>query len=324
MNIPADKQESTGTRNAVCPVVDARQIRSVLADADYTVARYGRGYEHLKGRSGRDFANIEFALRYLPVAHDGERHIYLRNLASKQLQSTSEALKNGRQRYSDLAAEVFLTRRKFDLVADIAEPIVAAMVKDLSGVEVKVSPSLIFDPSASLRKRRLLDQEIGRITAEMRKALPDADDDQIGTNLMFAVLANDASQGLLLANLAKILTDNAGRAFSQIAWPVLPIETGIRFIERIASCPVQHGRHALAAGTVLRSDMSALTRDGDAATLFGIGRHMCLGRGFFLAFWRDLMTTLAQLPIRVVKVESGPTLNRVFAIPQYVFVEVSE
>lgn len=309
-------------RAGSCPVSRGADVRAVLGGEEYAVAQYGRGYAELKARSGHDFANIAFALAYLPLAHDGERHQYLRERASRHLQARNEVLKGTRQRLASLAAGVFAQGGRIDLVRDLADPIVAGMVRDLSDVEVEMSPSLIFDPATSLRKRRMLDGEIGRIVAQLQKHDPQADNDAIGIKLAFAILANDATKGMILANLAKIVSANIGKRLSGIDWPSQPAETGIRFIERIATCPVQHDGAVLPAGTVMRADFDALSRDGDAASLFGVGRHVCLGRGFFWAFWRDLMAALGGLPGRVTSVDTGPSSNRVFAIPDYVYVEV--
>ncbi len=301
----------------------ADEVRSVLGNEDCAVAAYGRGYEVLKLRSEHDFSNIEFALNYLPVAHDGARHVFLRDRASKYLQSKNDVLKGTRTRLVAQAAAVFAKNGRIDLVREVADPIVAGMIKDLSGMKIDTSPSLIFDPSTSLRKRRMLNDELGRLIAQLRQNNPQADDDDIGISLAFAVLANDASKGLILANLSKILSDNVGKRLVEIKWPALPIETGIRFIDRIARCPVQHRGVAVPKDAVLRAAFGALSHDGDATSLFGVGRHVCLGRGFFWAFWRDFVSALGRLTAKVVAVDIGPSSNRVFAIPDHVFVEVA-
>ena len=68
----------------------------MLSGGDFGVAQYGRGYAVLKDRSSHDFSNIEFALQYLPVAHDGQRHVFLRDLSSRYLQSRNEVLRTAR------------------------------------------------------------------------------------------------------------------------------------------------------------------------------------------------------------------------------------
>ena len=247
----------------------------------------------------------------------------LRDASSRHLQTINESLKIARLALADWAAGVFATTGRINLVADVSERLIRKMVTDLSGAEIRLSPSLIFDPATSLRKRRELDAELGRIIAALRRKNPASDDDEIGMLLSFAVLANDASQGILMANLTKTLAENISVRFDHIDWPQKPTEAGIRFIERIATCPVEIGGRKLAAGSVVRAEMQGATRDGDAALLFGIGRHVCLGRGFFWAFWRDLVAALAKLPVKVATIDIGPTSNRVFPIPDYVWIEVT-
>ena len=76
-------------------------------------------------------------------------------------------------------------------------------------------------------------------------------------------------------------------------------------------------------GTVFRTEMGTFSQDNDPVSLFGLGRHVCLGRGFFWAFWRDLVAAFASLKCHVANIETGPTSNRVFTIPDYVRVEVA-
>ena len=307
----------------ICPVARADLAREVLSGGDFGVAQYGRGYAGLKERSSHDFSNIEFALQYLPVAHDGQRHVFLRDLSSKYLQSRNEVMRAARQNLSEAAAKAFEKGGRIDLVADVVEPIVTGFIKVLSDVDLELSPSLIFDPASSLRKRQMLNVEIGRIVSEMQCQFPDICPDEIGIKLAFAILANDASKGLILSNLVKIFTENLGKDFSKIEWPQQPTESGILFIDRIAKCPVEHGGASYPMGTVFRTEMGTFSQDNDPVSLFGLGRHVCLGRGFFWAFWRDLGAALASLKCHVANIETGLTSNRVFTIPDYVRVEVS-
>jgi cytochrome P450 len=305
-----------------CPVTHGAGIRRVMGDPQFTVAPYGRGYESLRRRNAHRFPHIEFALNYLPVAHDGPRHAELRDMASRYFQSRNEAMKACRQQLARDAAAVFRQGGRIDLLRDIVDPAVEAMVRELSGVRSELSPSLIFDPATSLRKRREIDAELGRLIAQLLAADPDGGEDSAGIRLIFAVLVNDASRGMLSSNLAAILTAGRGKRLSEIDWPPQPVETGIRFIDRCAAGPTELDGVLWPAGTVFRNEFNALSREGDTATLFGIGRHVCLGRGFFWAYWRDLTSALAALGSRVLAADIGPVTDRVFAIPDFAVVEV--
>lgn len=300
----------------------AELSREIIASSDYGVAPYGRGYSELTRRTGHEFPGIDYALNYLPIAHDGERHVFLRELAADFLKRNTGVLRDARLRLVPEAVGAFTRTGSMDLMADVIRPMVEALVFDLTGVRGAENLTAVFNRALSLRKRQALDTLFTTIEGDLRTANPGFGDDEIGMRIAFAILGVDATIGLLSQNIIHVLSAHIGKRLCEMPWPLSPEKTSVLTIERTAKCPMAHDGQTLPTGTDFRVDMELAISTGDSAAMFGLGRHLCLGRGFATALWRDVSVGLSGLASRVVSINVGPTVNRIVAIPQFVIIEV--
>lgn len=294
----------------------------VFTSPNFGVAPYGRGYADLAARTGRKFAGIEFALEYLPIAHDGERHAFLRDYASKYLQSKNAILRESRQARTLEHAQVFDSPGSYDLVLELISPLVADIIFDLTSVRFEISPSTIMSRALSLRKRQALDAEIARIKAQIEILVPGADRDEIGIRVAFAILGNDATMGMLANNLFDVFNDHPSVPLCDIEWPQQPNLTAITTIDRASKCPFYNGGTDVPADATVRMWIELAMEAGDAMVMFGAGAHVCLGKGFALALWRDLTKALQSKSTAVKSIVKGPQTNRMFELPDSMAIEV--
>jgi cytochrome P450 len=288
-------------------VTDAGQALALLQSPHLEVAHYERSYEELQERSGHAFENLLFAYRHVPLCLNGAEH--------REARRRSAAFLNGRKPVAaaailSLVEDSFVlleSRSEVDLAAEVLEPLVTRLLLSVVGVDERAlsakPTATIFDRLLGLRKRLRLEQEVSLLRAAIRDALqPDALPEDVGLLLALCILGQDALFGTVGESLFQILKAQAGRKLSEMEFPPAPTHTGVPYVERTVTHPIEIAGLALQPGSRLRLMLQSFsyTEDPDDRTrLFGAGVHSCLGRPLSLDLWGKITKRLSQIERRV-------------------------
>jgi hypothetical protein len=314
-------------------VSDPRDAKSLLTTPHLRVVAFGDAYGELERRTAHSFPNLLFAFRHVPLCLNGSDHRDARRRIADFLSRRRAGFAAAVPGMVDRHFAVLDRQSDVDLMDDVLNPLVAEFIGALT--ETKITDggsirraSLIFDRMLGLKKRLQLEEEIGSIRAMIRQS-PGADlsEEDEGLRLALFVLGHDALLGTLGENLYQILKANSKRRLDEIAFPAIPVETGVPYVERVVAEPFEHAGIAFSRGERIRVLMQGLVYSAEAedrARMFGVGLHACLGRQMSLDIWARITAKLSKTR-RTVEILSYAmrTGDYVFTCPSLLLIRVS-
>jgi cytochrome P450 len=289
-------------------VSDPADVEAILQSRSFDVVTLHTAYESFQNISSQPFPNIIFALRHIPLGLNDEAHRDIRRRMAELIARRRGAVSVAVPGLVDKWFGPIETREEVDLVGEVLAPMVTEFIALVTGVDAAGIPdcrraSMIFDRMIGLRTRHELEQEVGALRTAIRSSLaPGAADVEEGLRLALFALGNDALIGTIGESLHRIFEANPGVALNAIQFPDWPVETGVPFVERVATEAFEIGGAVLSCGERVRVMMQSFAYSPDPADrerIFGAGVHSCLGRQMSVELWRAIVARLSRMHVSV-------------------------
>lgn len=302
-------------------IADPDLCRDMLASPHLDPAPAVEHYRDMPNSLAVQFESVAFAFDHIPLCLSGEEHTALRRRASEHIAARRGAIQNWMTTRMPLFAAPFQTPGQFDVARQVVEPMVREFIGviadvDLTGRDEIETGSLIFDKSISMSRRIRLAEDMESLQQHIRAALgPDADDDEVGMRLGLVVVGHDATVGTFSESLSRIFADAAGKCLNELEFPKFAPQTGVPFVERIATSPFSAAGIDFETGARLRIVLQTYSQSPPDThhRFFGAGAHACLGRPVSTDLWKAFTGVLAELSTRVA------LLSYELAADNYVF-----
>ena len=285
-----------------------------------------------KQREGYAFPNLLFAFRYIPMCLNEADHRLARRRIAEYLAERRGVVTAAIPGIVENRIGILRKDGDVEVMRTIVDPIVKDVLGELNGVQPADrgsvrSASAIFDRMMGLKRRRALDNDLGKIRMLISRTLgATATEDDIGYRLALFVLGYDALAGTIGETLHHLFVANAGKKLSEIVYPAMPLETGVPFVERIAAEFFEHRGVSIAKGDRLRILLQSFQYAPDPADrvrMFGVGLHACLGRQLSLDLWARIAGQLSRIENRVeVLAHAFRTEDYIFTCPDKLLVAV--
>jgi cytochrome P450 len=199
-----------------------------------------------------------------------------------------------------------------DLLSEVLLPLIDAIMALLLGIDAESLWRFrrvpgIFDRMIGLRRRKELELEVGIARSALASQREDADP-------LFTLMAlgHDALLGTIGESLHRLIAADPGRRLSEIAYPAVPIETGVPYVERVVKQAFELDGNSFRGGDRIRILMQAFAYSGSEQSrlhMFGVGPHACIGRQLSLDLWSRITAVLAQVRRRAEVVKHALRTN---------------
>jgi hypothetical protein len=269
-------------------------------------ATYSDDYALLEKRLEIDFSNVLLAFFHIPMCLHGEEHRNARRRVAEHLASRASDLSAGMIESLRVHLHPLQQEGEVEVVQQVLEPLILSVTEKITDIPAVIAAdcrtvSTIFDKSIGPRKRQRIDAELGRMRAAIISKLgPSTSDEAVGLRLALAILGRDTLLGTLGESLYSIIAANQGRRLNEINYPPVPPETGVPYIERVAVKPFCDEETLFKTGDRLRICLQAFVYSKtprDQARIFGVGSHLCLGKGLSLDLWNGITCALRKIPL---------------------------
>ena len=206
----------------------------------------------------------------------------------------------GVDRTLDTVVPRLVPGERIEVMAEIVAPLIRTVLGGIAGVQLGEdvpldSISIVFDRLIGTRKRQKIEQALRRVADGLRAApgWDKSDEEEAGVLALF-VLGNDALRERSAKASTSCSGTEPGRRFSDIDYPEIPTETGVPYVERIAEEAFEQGGQRFEPGARIRVYLQAFAyaEEADAADIFGVGAHSCLGKPLSIDVWRRLTARL--------------------------------
>lgn len=287
-------------------ITDPGSCERLLTSPDTRPVGYSENYAALEQRLGVDFSNALLALLHIPMCLHEEAHQKARRRVGEHLAARRFDLSASMTKSLAVNLEPLRKQGELEIVSQVLEPLVLGVAEALTDVPPAVAAecrtvSTLFDKSIGPRKRRRIDMELGLMRdAIISKLGPDTPEDAVGLRLALAVLGRDTLVGTIGSSLYSILSANPGRRLNEIAYPKMPPETGVPFIEPIAVTAFPDQGAQINSGDRLRiyyQTFAYSESPEDRPKMFGVGGHLCMGKALSLDLWGGVTSALGEIPL---------------------------
>lgn len=314
-------------------VVNPAHCKDLIASNALRPATYAEDYQALQARLGIDFSSMAVAFDSIPLCQHAAPHERARRRVSEFLAGRKTALN---ARVPQAVSEYFDVMRRagrVELMSATVNPLVLDIIATVAGIDIACaadsqSASVVFDRSIGVGKRRRIAEEIAILRERIAKYLGgNASDEDVGLRLALLILGRDALTGTLGESLCRLFEQNPGRRLSDIAYPELPPDTGVPWVERIAVTPLHFAGCDFRQGDRIRIFLQSFVYSDEPRSqtrFFGAGAHACLGRPLSLEVWNAIVAVLSGIPLRVELLSYAPrTSDYVFTCPETLEVELT-
>jgi hypothetical protein len=301
-------------------------VVELLRDERLIVPNVVDAIQRVEQRYDRNFPNLVFAVRSIPLLLNGQVHREVRrtlaDMVTQGRANVTAALPELMARY----VEPMDRQVNPDWITSVFIPLVGDVFCRMCNCPISLPfPKLVitrlFDRFVNLAALDAAEQQIDLLRWELTKTAPNVDP---APALALFILGRDSLMGTLATSLYSILRQNLNRRFSDIEFPDFPPETGVAIAERIAADSITVGPHTIAAGDRIRMFFQPMSSaDGAVArqNLFGAGAHSCIGRLISLDIWRAMIKTLNRFSGLLTSVSCEFEPNTVFVSPRYLKIE---
>ena len=315
-------------------VSDPADVEAMLQSRSFDVVTLHTAYESFQNISSQPFPNIIFALRHIPLGLNDEAHRDIRRRMAELIARRRTEMTRSIPGLVEKWLGPIETRDEVELIGEVLSPLVHDFIcllteTRLSDAAAARRVSMVFDRMIGLRTRRELEVEIVSVRAAIRASLgPDAPEVEEGLRLALFALGNDALIGTIGESLHHIIDAHPGVRVDAIPFPDWPVETGVPFVERIATEPVEIGGVKLSPGERVRVLMQGFAYSPDPADrerIFGAGVHSCLGRQMSVELWRAIVARLSRMPVSAEVVDHALREdNYVFTCPARLMLRIAQ
>jgi cytochrome P450 len=284
------------------------------------------------GAMAQRLAEMTEAVRHVPLFLSGEEHAALRRRVGEYLASRRADTSQWIERELPKFVEPFGRPGRFDVVAQVLEPMLRDLMQTIVGMRLPAGFALsqtarVFDRYTSVSQRGRVGTELTKLQEHVREVMgPEASEDDIGVRLGLLVVGSDPTLGTFGESLMRLLRDADGQPLNEIAFHKFAPQTGIPFVERIVETAFSAGGIEFEKGARLRIVLQtyALSPPDQHHRFFGAGVHSCLGRPAATELWTTFGTLLGKLSTRVRVLSYEVTENiYVFNVPRLFMVEVT-
>jgi cytochrome P450 len=276
------------------PIASSSVIKSERFETYSMAARY----RELGQRTGINFDATVQLMDFLPVFIDGERHRDIRRSMarrvaySKSLQETAVS-----DTIRSLVEKLFVPPNDVELSSQLAQPLwraISASIVERSDDMLELVDEIpsLFYPTLSIRDRVKINGKLASFLDADR-----ANQAERLTNLGLAVLGARPFVGSVALSVYDVVARNAGRNSNDITWPEIFPASSLCFVDRICKDNIRIDNWQFDAGSRIRCYTQDATYlpEQNTASLFGFGRHTCLGKGISEFVWSRLVERLAQI-----------------------------
>ena len=286
---------------------DAELCRQALSTPELWPAPAVEHYRNIRGPLNQDFPSIAFAFESIPLAMHGEVHTAGRRAMSEFLAARRDPIHHWVADELPGHLQMLAVPGEAELMSEALRPLVRGLFAAIIGVELPAhlaldSISQVFDKSISVKRRRLLEEDMRVLEARIRAALgPGCEENDVRMRLGLLVVGKDTTVGTLGECLVQLLRDFPDTPLSRITYPRAPAQTGLPFVERIATAPVTVGGIDLKEGDRVRVVLQTFVDAPPSQhhRLFGAGPHACLGRPLTVDLWSAICRHMSNLDTRL-------------------------
>jgi hypothetical protein len=291
---------------ARCWIVTGREnTQALLRLPNLEVPSYDEGYAAIAGRLGLTFPNLAFAGRALPLCNNGQEHLVTRRRMAERVATRRAALAAALPGLVD-GTLARIVPGEVELMDEVIEPLVTGLLSTVAEVEITdPEPTRhvghVFDRLMGLRGRQRLEEYVAQLRAMIRdSAGGELSEEEEGTRFAFFAFGQDSVIGTLGGSLHRLIERHPGERLDRVPFPPTPLEAGVPYAERVVAEPFSHAGVEFAKGDLIRvmiQEFAYSDDPADAARMFGIGIHACLGRQMALDLWRRIVDSLSRLQL---------------------------
>jgi hypothetical protein len=308
-------------------------IRDIMSSDAFAVPSYDVSAIALKLEI--DLSAITTVRNYLPLAVEGSRHSYLREMFARHIvkntrpaiEVLSDELANRLGRLEGLAAG-----EKFCLYDRVLRPTLRHTVAALAGMnippelDIELIPQM-FDDTLSMSRRRT----INAVLAELLHLRPETltEPERIMPIAVITLSANTLLGSLALSVVERLLA-SPGTPLSKIDWGQDFARTSLPLVEKKATKDNMLGGHHIQAGDRLRlfiesPGMNPAGQHQYDELFFAAGPHKCVGMSFCRTAWGQLTKALSMLDrkIRIIRVDMRDR-DHVFNFPTTIEAQIDD
>jgi len=255
-------------------------------------------YETLQRQSGIAFPNLLHAFRHIPlclndVAHREARRCVAEAIADRRNLVSSALPQLVSRRFGPLGVA-----DEVDLMGQVLLPLIDEVMALLIGIDAEVVDRFrrvpgILDRMIGLRRGKQLEAEVAVARSILGDKRENAD-----PLLTLMTLGHDALLGTIGESLHHLIATHPGQPLSSIAYPPVPVETGVPYIERAVKQAFSIDGIFLDRGDRVRILIQAFVYSDspqDRLRMFGGGPRACIGRQLSLDLWGQVTAELAQI-----------------------------
>ena len=283
-------------------------------------------FDGLSKRFDLDLSGLRQIDAHVPLYKEGEEHTQARRRFTERLVERRAALRA----WIENEVEAFLAPMgrpgEVDVTDDVLRPMIRSFLSVLTGVDLENGPpidltSLVFDGSVSLKRRlSVFDQLLTLrkyVEGEVGGSLKSEDIDLM---VVFTMFGKDPLQYTFGESLKWMLDQHPTMAWRDMTFPDSPPQTGVPFLERIATEPVSFRGITIAAGDRIRfftQGFGYFDELTDIHRYFGGRAHVCIGRPISVELWRRIVSVLSRFEVvpRIVEYQLD-TDNFIFTGPK--------
>ena len=277
-------------------------------------------------------AGIIDACEHIPLFLSGESHAVLRRRFSEQIASRRAEVSQWMEQDLPAYVEPFRRPGRFDVVAEVIEPMVRGLMQIVVGMTLPtdlelIQTSLVFDKFSSVSRRARVASMLTKLHNHVREVMgPEATEEDVGVRFGLIVVARDATAGTFGESLVRLLSDANGRPLNQIAFPKFAPQTGVPYVDRVAEAAFTAAGIAFESGARFRIVLQTYSHSppDQHHRFFGAGLHSCVGRSTATELWSGFGALLGHLSscVRVLSYELEEN-NFVFNVAKRFEVEVT-
>ena len=314
-------------------VSDPDQCLELLAMPEISSIPLDLEVEALGRHFGVEYADIAILASHMPISQSGERHAAARRRFSEHLAARRHAVRAWVEGPMADSFQPLMQPGRVEVMGEVIVPMFLELMVALIGQPLPPGSrlewvSLLFDGLVGLRKREKMFDQL----RELRRYFADVfgtteDDAAVLLPMVSIVFGREPLIGTFGESLRRLVRDNPGKRFSEIDYPAGPCETGLPYVERKVTAPIDFHGVALKPGARLKLMLQSFS--GEAADrhtrFFGGGPHVCPGRPVAIEIWKRSVQVLQQSQCRpsVVRYEVNDN-NYLFTAPKILELELTQ
>lgn len=309
--------------DGICCTQSAKAALGVLLSDDFGPLKIPEYYDRIAAELGRDFPNIRFVARFVPLMYSGPKHRELRRQGAIYLRARAQALAQFELNVADLFAEKLSRPGRVEIISEIIEPVFEMAAEAISGLPYSADAIRVFTAFNSLKMSHKIDTEFAALRKSARERFSDDSADTHGMRVAFSVLGVAPIGASLAKSLEALLPHANPVPIQALNWGETFVATGLPAVGRESlNGPVDLEKGAESV-QVCEVDLSQfLQQGGQENYIFGAGAHACLGRSSALSLWSRIGEALAQNSLRIRLIEAAPPTQKIIDYPSKLLIEV--